>query len=72
MQVKQLTVNLDDFNIVKLIQQELSITEEAAATFLFEIGLVSILKYPTNIERVDNVLCKHELLVNKIKNVYCI
>ncbi len=72
MQTAQLTVNIDDYNMVKLIQRELSITEQSAATFLFEVGLVNILKYPTNIDRIDNVLCKHESLVNQIKNIYCL
>jgi len=72
MQIKLLTVNIDDYNIVKLIQSELKITEEAASSFLFEVGLVNILKYPTGNETVDNVLGGHELLINKIKGVYCL
>lgn len=75
--MKTITVNEDDYNIVKLIKDELNCTEPMATTALFEIGLYTILTFDANSvctsEKIKEILLKHEWIsiANKLKQTYC-
>lgn len=72
--MRTIKINDDDHAIVQVIQQELKVGEEKAATALIEIGLSNMLRYPalTGMERVDALLAKPEWqkIIIRLKKIY--
>ncbi len=66
------SVEINDFNIIKLTKETLGVPEEKAAKFILEVGMFNILHYPVGNAHVDKLLSegKYNQLVNKIKDIY--
>lgn len=66
----KINIDNDTKSILDLIQRTTKFDRKKSMIFLTEIGLISIISYPTGIPRIDNVLEKYPDMVSAIKRVW--
>jgi hypothetical protein len=65
-------ITYDDYKLIQIVKEVLSLPEEKAVTTLIEIGLENMLAYPSVPKRVYDILSqpKFQILILKIKQVW--
>lgn len=70
--MKNLNISTDDHNNIKMVMHHLKCGETEAISLLMEIGMTSMINYPTGYKRIDDFLSqpKYAELIKAMKDVW--